>query len=118
MSDSQISPSTIDALVTPYTTSEFHAMVEAARALHHGLHDRFVVMAAELTVGLSKVEGRRGMMGLDSKVAAQRVTRHLKHAAGYDLQAARAVVRSYQMFNELFLGKAPAARGQSFDLDK
>src|SRR5688572_12037675 len=106
----------IEGLITPYSTSEFHAMVEAARAHHNAAHDQYSTVAADLRKGLSKAQGVRGLMGLDVRIAARRVTRHLVHCAGLEQATARALVRSYEMYNELFLGKA-SARNRGFDVN-
>lgn len=108
----------IPALVTPYNTSEFHAMVEAVRAHHWASHDQYVVVASELYRSLAKAQGTRGLLGMDVRIAARRVTRHLAHAAGYEIAAAKAAVRSYTLFTELFLNKSSAAPQRGFDLDK
>lgn len=105
-------------LITPYSTTEFHAMVEAARAHHHAMHDQLVIMSAELYRGLSKVQGARGLFGVDVKIAARRVSKHLAHAAGMEMATAKAIVRSYTQYTELFLNKSNAAPATAFNLDK
>ncbi len=91
------------ALVTPYTTSEFQAMVEAARAHHFAMHDQLVVVSSELYRGLCKAQGVRGLMGLDVRIAARKVTRNVTHAAGLNVEAAKAMVRAYTQFTQLFV---------------
>lgn len=108
----------IPALVTPYNTSEFHAMVEGVRAHHWASHDQYVVVASELYRSLAKAQGTRGLLGMDVRLAARRVTRHLAHAAGYEIAAAKAAVRSYTLFTELFLNKSSAAPQRGFDLER
>lgn len=107
----------IPGLLTPYSTSEFQAMVEAARTHHNYVHDQYVSVAAELRSGLKKATGSPGLLGLDVAIAARRVTRHLAKAGAIELEAARAAVRSYEMFTELFIG-GPGRRQQGFDVNK
>lgn len=104
------------ALVTPHSKSEFQAMAEAARAHHHAMHDQLHTIAAELRRDLGRLQGTGGLLGLDVKIAAYRVTRHLVRAGQMEFEVAKAIVRSYYQFEELFLNKSPAA--QPFDLDK
>lgn len=108
----------IPGLVTPYSTSEFHAMVEAARAHHWAVQDQLTIVAAELYRGLTtNMQGRRGLVGVDVRMAARQVTRHLSKAANYEVAAAQAIVFSYNKFTQLFLGK-PVGQQRGFDLDK
>lgn len=105
-------------LVTPYTTSEFQAMIEAARAHHHSMYDQYHVIAVELRRGLGKVEGAKGLFGIDVKIAARRVTRHLAHAASLELETAKAVLRSYHVYQELYLNRPQNPPASSFQIDK
>lgn len=105
----------IEGLITPYSTSEFHAMVEQVRAHHNAAHDQYSTVAVELRRGLGKAQGVPGLFGMDVKIAARRVTRHLAHAAGLEMATAKALIRSYEMYNELFLGRSAAKRG--FDIN-
>jgi hypothetical protein len=105
-------------LVTPYNTSEFHEVADACRRYHHATMDRYITVAAELRRMLGKVKGTAVLLGVDSKIAAGRVTRHLVRAGTFEQAAARAVVRSYQTYLELFTGKSAAARAREFDPDK
>lgn len=107
----------ITGLVTPYTTSEFHAIVELIRLHHHAEHDQLVVIAAELRRMLGKVSGATLAFGVDSKIAARRVTRHLSHAAGLNLAVAKAAIRSYDVYTELFTGKRAGPRGKAFNVN-
>lgn len=107
----------IPGLVTPYTTSEFSAMVEEARAHHYAVSDQYGIVASELRRQLGKVKGAQ-IMNLDSKVAARRVSRQLIRAANYEAYAARATIRSFQLYQQLFLGKGSSARARGFDINK
>lgn len=108
----------IDGLVTPYNTSEFHAMVETVRGHHHAEYDQMLTIAAELRRMLGKVSGAPALVGVDSKIAARRVTRHLARAAGMNLRVAQATIRSYQMYTELFTGRATTGHQKTFDPNK
>lgn len=108
----------LEGLVTPYTTSEFHKLVELLRSHHHAEYDQMVVVAAELRRMLGKVQGAPGLVGIDSKIAARRVTRHLSHAAGANLVVAKATVRAYDLYVELFTGKRAGPHGKTFDVNK
>jgi len=105
------------SLVTPYTTTEFHKMADKARAHHHAMHDQLVVMAAELYRGLCKIRGRRGLMGVDVRLAARKVVRNLLHAAALEDEAAKAITRSYTQYTALFLNR-PQETSRGFDPDK
>lgn len=105
-------------LITPYTTTEFAAMVEQARAHHHSMYDQYHIIAVELRRGLGKVQGARGLLGLDVKIAARRVTRHLAHAASLELETAKAVLRSFHVYQEHFLGKPGNPPASTFQIDK
>lgn len=110
-------PKAIPGLITPYSTSEFQAMVESVRRHHNGGYDQYCAVAAELRSGLKKVHGAPGLFGLDVALAARRVTKHLAVAAACELEAAKAVVRSYQMYQQLFLGRGKPG-GRTFDASK
>lgn len=110
--------STGPTLATPYNTSDFQAMAEQARAHHHGMYDQYHVMAVELRRGLSRVQGARGLFGVDVRIAARRVTRHLAHAAQLELETGRAVVRSFHVYQELFLNRPQNPPASSFQIDK
>lgn len=107
----------IDGLVTPYNTSEFAAMVEACRSHHYATLDQYVTVATELRRMLARVPGDRAM-DLDSRVAARRVARQLSRAGNYEQYAARATIRSYHLYQQLFTAKGSASRGRGFDVDK
>jgi hypothetical protein len=108
----------LPALITPYSTSEFHAMIEAARAHHWGNADRLQTMAAELYRALVDHFGAGRMMGADVKIAARRVTRHLAKAANYNVSTAQAIAFSYHQYTHLFLNSRPNAPRRGFDPDK
>lgn len=108
----------LPALVTPYSTSEFRKMAEAYRANKAAVHDQLVVVSADLYRGLSRLNGSTFLFGVDVRIAAKRVTRHLNHAAGLELAAAQAAMRSYDLYIELFTGKKPASHARQFDINK
>lgn len=108
----------IDGLVTPYTTSEFHAITELIRKHHHAVHDQKVVVAAELRRMLGKVQGATLAFGVDSKIAARRVTRHIAHSGALDLAAAKATVRAFDLYVELFTGRRAGPHGKTFNVNK
>jgi hypothetical protein len=103
-------------LVTPHNTSEFHAMAEAARRLFHTQHDQLVTISAELRRDLAAIGGSPMLLGLDGKLAARKVARHLAVAAGYQLASAQAVIRSWTEYQRLYLGRPENKRG--FDINK
>jgi hypothetical protein len=107
----------IQGLVTPYSTSEFQAMVEAVRAHHNAAHDQYSTVAAELRLGLHKVQGARGLFGVDVRIAARRVTKPLVRCAGLETEVAKSLIRSLELYNELFLNKSPA-HSRGFDINK
>lgn len=107
----------LPALVTPYSTSEFHALVEAARAHHWAMQDQLLTIAAELHRALSRMQGGRGLAGLDVKIAARRVTRHLAKAGALNVGVAQEIAFSYNQFTRLFLNKT-STPSRTFDLDK
>jgi hypothetical protein len=104
-------------IITPYSTSEMNAMCEAARHHFHDLHDRLFVVGAELYVGLSKLDGRTGMFGLDTKLAARRVVKNFVHAGALNLEAAKAVRRAYTTYQQLYVVGAGEKR-RGFQVDK
>jgi hypothetical protein len=108
----------LDFLVTPYSTTEFQAMAEAARQHHHAAYDQYHVMAVELRRGLSRVQGAKGLLGIDVRIAARRVSRHITHAASLQLESGRAVIRSFHVYQEHFLGKPGNPPASTFQIDK
>jgi hypothetical protein len=110
------STATASKIVTPHNTSEFHAMAEAARRLFHTQHDQLVTVSAELRRDLAAIGGSPMLLGLDGKLAARKVARHLAIAAGYQLVSAQAVIRSWSEYQRLYLGRPENRRG--FDINK
>jgi hypothetical protein len=98
-------------IITPYSTSEMNAVCEATRHHLHDLHDRLFVISAELYVGLSKLDGRTGLFGVDTKLAARRVTKNLVHAGALELEAAKAISRTWTVYQQLFVAGGNKSRG-------
>lgn len=100
-------------IYTPDSTSDFHRMAEGARKLHHGAADLLVVTAAELSVALRHAyQGNPWVVGVDARMAAKSVTKHLVRAARMDLEAGAEVVRGWTRYWELFVEPKPAAAGR------
>lgn len=106
-------------LVTPYNTSEFHAMVNALRTHHSAMHDQAHTVAVDLrkllpTASGSKFSGVR----MDLKLNAVRVTRHIAHAAALDRATARAYENAYRTYLELFVNAGGSTHSRAFNVDK
>ncbi|WP_213455294.1 hypothetical protein [Rhizomonospora bruguierae] len=107
----------ITGLVTPYNTSEFAAMVEAARSHHYAVMDQYVTIAADLRRLLARIPGDR-LGNVDSKMAARRVARQISRAGTYEAYAARAGIRAFHLYQQLFTNKGQQARAKTFDPNK
>lgn len=91
--------------------TEFHALVETMRAHHHTMYDQWLSLAHELERDLRKADGGNPLLlGLDKRIAAARVVRPLRRAAGQNLEIARSIVASYNLFRQLFMGQQSAGR--------
>lgn len=107
-------------MATPSSTSELNRECDKARAALHAQHDELVTVAAELYAALCKARGHRLLFGIDIKLKARRVVRHLIHAAEMQLEAGRAVIACWITFQTQILNADQAVRpGQSgFNPDK
>lgn len=102
-------------LVTPYSTSEMHALCNAARGEFNGNSDALVVVGAELERELRKIGGRRALLGLDANMAARQVRRNVVHAALLQEEAAKAMMVAWQKFQGFFV--ATSSQRQGFNLE-
>lgn len=106
-------------LITPWNSSEFHAMANALRSHHNDMSDEARAVAAELIKELPKATGARFQpLRADLKINARRVTRHIVHAAALNQAAARAYTVAYTTFLDLWTTQSGGTHGQTFRLDK
>lgn len=110
-----------NALVLPYSTSEFAAMVEAMRAHHSAMHGQATNVAAALRgilpdVIASRGGGRRGLLGLDNRMIARLIVKPFMDAAALNQHNARLYVLSYKRYTEHVVNVNSAARG-GFNVD-
>jgi hypothetical protein len=78
------------------TGSGFHAYIEACRAFEMVQHDALHAAASILEHGIRKyAKGRKGMLGVDVKLAASKIVRPIRHAANMHAQAAKALSTSW-----------------------
>ncbi|MCK2238076.1 hypothetical protein [Crossiella sp. S99.2] len=82
-----------------------------ARGLIRPLHHELLISAEELEAALASAPGGHwAAMGIDQKVRARLVAKHLRHAAeGVELVCAN-VIRTYQSYRKHFQPGVPAAR--------
>jgi hypothetical protein len=97
-------------MATPSTTSELNKECDKARAVLHSQHDELVTVAAEFYAALCKSKGHPLLLGIDVKIKARRVVRHLIHAAEMQLESGRAVIACWTTFHTQILGAADAVR--------
>lgn len=106
-------------LVTPYNTDEFYAMHRAAVTLFKDRHDELHTIAVDLRQLLANPRGTKlRAMRVDLKLNAIRVARHIEHAAGAQLAAAKAVTNGYRTYVDLYTNQDSAAsRGRQFTVN-
>jgi hypothetical protein len=86
---------------TPTNTAELQKMCDEARRHYHAQADAIGVLATDLRSRLSKVaNGSPVLFGLDSKMVARRVTKHLMLAADLNAQSARAFMACWGAYQE------------------
>ena len=109
----------IPGLVTPYSTSEFQAMVEQVREHHWATAGQMHEIAAELRHELRKHLRDNGNRA-EALMVARAVTRPLIVATRFDYDVARLTLRSYNIYLDRVVnrGKAPRAHGRAFNPDK
>lgn len=106
-------------LVTPYNTSEFYVMVKEAREHFQLIHDDLHTVAVDLRQLLANPRGTKfGGMRVDLKLNAVRVARHLEHAAGAQLAAAKSMTTAYRVYLDLYTRQGEQSRARTFDVDK
>jgi len=112
----------LSALIIPTSTSEFHTMVNAARAHHRAMHGQVADIAAALRNVLPDViaergGARRGLGNADAKMKALRIVRPLKDIAALDDQIARLFVTSYTRYVDLVVNAKDAKPKSGFNPD-
>lgn len=108
---------TAPALIVPASTSELHALIDGLRAHHNTLHGGMADIAASLRKPLADViEGKKGWLGMDAKLAAYRIVRPLMDAAALNGEISRLVVVSYTRYTELVVNAQKATRAK-FDIN-
>lgn len=106
-------------LITPWNSSEFHAMAQALRSHHNSMNDQARQVAAELRKDLPKATGAKFQaVRLDLKANAIRVTWHIAHAAALNQAAARSYTKAYMTFLDLFANQNAGNHGKTFNVDK
>lgn len=106
-------------LITPWNSTEFHALAASLSRHHNTMNDHVRQVAAELNKELPKATGARFQpLRLDLKMNARRVTRHLVHAGALNLAAGRAYTQAYMTFLDLFTTSSSATHGRTFDVNK
>ncbi|WHT21902.1 hypothetical protein N8J89_12815 [Crossiella sp. CA-258035] len=102
-----------------FSASSLRDYCNNARLLIRPLHHELLIASEELQAALSEVPGGHwAAMGVDQKVRARLVAKHLRHAAeGVELVSAN-VVRTYLSYRKHFQpGVPPARRRPVFDHD-
>ena len=110
------------ALILPTSTSEYHAMVNALRAHHSGMHGQASDIAANLRNILPDViaargGGKTGLIGLDNKLAAYKVVRPLMDAAALNQKLAKLYVVSYTRYIEYVVNAKTNPTTSKFNAD-
>lgn len=90
-------------IATPSNTSELNKECDRARAILHAQHDDLVTTAAELYAALCKSKGHPLLLGIDVKIKARKVIRHLIHAAEMQLEAGRAIISCWTTYQTQIL---------------
>lgn len=107
-------------LITPYNTSEFHELVQQSRSHFVEVHDELHTIAVDLRQLLANPKGTRfGGMRVDLRLNAVRVARHIEHAAGAELAAAKSMTMAYRVYLDLYTRQgAQQGRTHAFDVDR
>lgn len=96
---------------TPTNTDELHKMCDEARRHYHAQSDAVGVMAADLRARLAKVApGNAMLLGMDSRMVARRIAKHLTLAADLNAQSARAFMACWSSYQEYILNTRKSAQ--------
>lgn len=96
---------------TPTSTAELHKMCDEARRHYHAQADAVGVVAADLQGRLAKVApGNAMLLGMDSRMVARRITKHLKLAADLNAQSARSFMACWSTYQEYILNTRKTAQ--------
>lgn len=111
-----------DALVTPYSTSEFAALADIMRAHHSAMHGQATDVAAALRGILPEViaqrgGGRRGFGGLDNKLLARLIVKPIMDAAALNQTQAKLYILTYRRYQEHVVNASAATRPNGFKVD-
>ena len=98
------------ALVFPERKSELYALCETMRNHHAAMSQQDRAIVAALRPALSQINTGRMLLGADAKVNAYRVCRQLVFAASLNLEAARAYIRTRDLYEDLFANQGRAPR--------
>lgn len=97
------------------TGTGFLAYLEAQRRHEMEQYDALHEAAVRVRRGIIRyAKGRQGMMGIDVRIAARKITRPMHHAADMHLQAAKALSMTAQTYLGT-LGVPAKAAPRSFD---
>lgn len=81
------------------TATGLHAYIEGCRRFEMLQHDAYHMAASVLEQGIRRyAKGRKGMLGIDVKLAAQKVTKPIRHAGDMHGQAAKALTVAWQNY--------------------
>ena len=82
----------------------------AVRKILHQYAAELDMAAAELEAALGESRGTTGMLGIDSRVRARLVARHMKDSAEALRASSAGVIRTYGSFRKHFMPELEAAR--------
>jgi hypothetical protein len=100
------------------TGTGLHAWIEACRRFEMAQHDAYHMAASILQKGIERyAKGRKGLMGMDVKLAARKITKPIRHVGDLHGEAAKALATAWMMYTKT-IGTPDKTPAGSFDPSK